>query len=86
MHTSHAAAAAAAAARGLQLVCFGYFLLRAQRCIRCKSEEMSKKSAAKRKGREAEDVDWDAVLGEELEGGVDLDDMGRVLVNNSKIW
>ncbi len=63
-----------------------YLLLRAQRCIRCKSEEMSKKSAAKRKGREAEDVDWDALLGEELEGGVDLDDMGRVLVNNSKIW
>ncbi len=54
--------------------------------IHCKSEEMSKKSAAKRKVREADDVDWDALLGEELEGGVDLDDMGRVLVNNSKIW
>ena len=47
---------------------------------------MSKKSAAKRKVREADDVDWNALLGEELEGGVDLDDMGRVLVNNSKIW
>jgi hypothetical protein len=70
----------------LRLLSFAYFLLRARRFVCCKSEGMSKKSAAKRKGREADDVDWDALLGGELEGGVDLDDMGQVLVNNSKIW
>jgi hypothetical protein len=55
---------------------------------------MSKKSAAgataagsKRKVREVEeDFDWDALLGEEMEGGVDLDEMGRVMVSKSKIW
>jgi hypothetical protein len=47
---------------------------------------MSKKGASKRKTRDVEDFNWEALLGEELEDGVDLDDMGRVLVNNSKIW
>lgn len=55
---------------------------------------MSKKGAAgataagsKRKVREVEeDFDWDALLGEEMDGGVDLDEMGRVMVSKSKIW
>ena len=33
-----------------------------------------------------EDFDWDALLGEEMDGGVDLDEMGRVMVSKSKIW
>jgi hypothetical protein len=58
------------------------------------ASQMSKKGAAgataagsKRKVREVEeDFDWDALLGEEMEGGVDLDEMGRVMVSKSKIW
>lgn len=53
---------------------------------------MSKKAAAagskKRKAQqeeEEEDFDWGALLGEEMEGAVDLDDMGRVMVDNSRI-
>ena len=40
----------------------------------------------KRKVQEAEaEFDWDALLGEEDGGGVDLDEMGRVMVRDSKI-
>jgi len=47
----------------------------------------------KRKGRQEEEeeeeeeegIDWDALLGEEVEGGVDLDEMGRIMVDDSKI-
>ena len=46
----------------------------------------------KRKGREEEEeeeeeegIDWDALLGEEVEGGVELDEMGRIMVDDSKI-
>ena len=53
---------------------------------------MVKKGAAaaggskKRKEPEREEeVDWDALLGEEMEGGVDLDEMGRIMVRNSRI-
>ena len=52
---------------------------------------MSKRGAAagskKRKAQEEEeeDIDWDALLGEEMEGGVDLDDMNRVMVHDSRI-
>jgi hypothetical protein len=51
---------------------------------------MSKRGAAagskKRKAQEEEeDIDWDALLGEEMEGGVDLDDFGRVMVDDSRI-
>ena len=53
---------------------------------------MSKRAAAagskKRKAQqeeEEEDFDWGALLGEEMEGAVDLDDMGRVMVDNSRI-
>ena len=30
-------------------------------------------------------IDWDALLGDEVEGGVELDEMGRVMVDDSKI-
>jgi hypothetical protein len=53
---------------------------------------MARKGAAaaagskKRKELECEEeLDWDAMLGEEMEGAVDLDEMGRVMVRNSKI-
>jgi hypothetical protein len=65
-----------------------------QRDNRLVGAQMSRKRSAgtaagdpkKRKVREAEeDFDWDALLGEEVGGGVDLDEMGRVMVSNSKI-
>jgi len=46
----------------------------------------------KRKVREEEEeeqggggIDWDALLGDEVVGGVELDEMGRVMVDDSKI-
>jgi hypothetical protein len=45
---------------------------------------MSRKGGAKKR-KVDDDFDWSAVLGEEESGGVDLDQMGRVLVENSKI-
>lgn len=57
-----------------------------------KPKDMARKGAAaaagskKRKELECEEeLDWDAMLGEEMEGAVDLDEMGRVMVRNSKI-
>ncbi len=45
----------------------------------------SKKRKAQEEEEEEEDFDWGALLGEEMEGAVDLDDMGRVMVDNSRI-
>jgi hypothetical protein len=56
-------------------------------CMVKKGGEASSGPKKRKLEKEQEvEVDWDALLGEELEeGGVDLDEMGRVMVRNSKI-